>query len=69
MVGDGHRVGRPQALRMPPLGHLQRFVERKPAGFFEFLFVEGGRIAARGTFDEVRSQVVDFDRQAQLLGL
>lgn len=35
----------------------------------QVLYLEGGRIVARGTFDEVRSQVVDFDRQASLLGL
>lgn len=33
------------------------------------LYLEGGRITARGTFAEVRSQVADFDRQASLLGL
>lgn len=35
----------------------------------EVLYLEGGRITARGTFDEVRAQVADFDRQASLLGL
>jgi ABC-type multidrug transport system fused ATPase/permease subunit len=35
----------------------------------QVLYLEGGRITARGTFDEVRSQVSDFDRQASLLGL
>ena len=35
----------------------------------QVLYLEGGRITARGTFTEVRSQVVDFDRQANLLGL
>ena len=35
----------------------------------QVLYLEHGRIRARGTFDEVRSQVVDFDRQAALLGL
>lgn len=35
----------------------------------QVLYLEGGRITARGTFDEVRAQVVDFDRQASLLGL
>jgi ATP-binding cassette subfamily C protein len=35
----------------------------------QVLYLEGGRIEARGTFDEVRAQVTDFDRQASLLGL
>ena len=35
----------------------------------QMLYLEGGRITARGTFDEVRAQVADFDRQAALLGL
>ena len=35
----------------------------------QVLYLEGGRITARGTFDEVREQVVDFDNQATLLGL
>jgi ABC-type multidrug transport system fused ATPase/permease subunit len=35
----------------------------------QVLYLEGGRIAARGTFDEVRVQVADFDNQATLLGL
>ncbi len=35
----------------------------------QVLYLDGGRITARGTFDEVRAQVVDFDRQASLLGL
>ncbi len=35
----------------------------------QVLYLEGGRISARGTFDEVRHQVTDFDRQASLLGL
>lgn len=33
------------------------------------LYLEHGRVAARGTFAEVRAQSQDFDRQAQLLGL
>lgn len=35
----------------------------------QLLYLESGRITATGTFDEVRSQVADFDRQAALLGL
>lgn len=35
----------------------------------QVLYLEEGRIVARGTFDEVRLQVADFDRQASLLGL
>jgi ATP-binding cassette subfamily C protein len=35
----------------------------------QVLYLEHGRIRARGTFDEVRGQVDDFDRQAALLGL
>lgn len=33
------------------------------------LYLEHGKVVARGTFDEVRAQSTDFDRQAQLLGL
>ena len=33
------------------------------------LYVESGQIIAQGTFDEVRSEVPDFDKQATLLGL
>jgi ABC-type multidrug transport system fused ATPase/permease subunit len=33
------------------------------------LYLEGGRIISRGTFEEVRAAVPDFDRQASLLGL
>ncbi len=35
----------------------------------QVIYLQGGKITARGTFNEVRSQVVDFDRQANLLGL
>lgn len=35
----------------------------------QLLYLEDGRIIATGTFDEVREQVKDFDRQASLLGL
>jgi len=35
----------------------------------QVLYLSHGRVAARGTFEEVRSQVRDFDRQASLLGL
>jgi ABC-type multidrug transport system fused ATPase/permease subunit len=35
----------------------------------QLLYLEQGRIVCRGTFEEVRSQVKDFDRQASLLGL
>lgn len=35
----------------------------------EVIFLRRGVIEARGSFDEVRSSVPDFDRQAQLLGL
>jgi ABC-type multidrug transport system fused ATPase/permease subunit len=35
----------------------------------QLLYLENGRIAARGTFDEVRTEVADFNRQASLLGL
>ena len=35
----------------------------------QVLYLEAGRITARGTFDEVRAQVADFDNQATLLGL
>ena len=35
----------------------------------QLLYLENGHVICRGTFDEVRSQVPDFDRQASLLGL
>lgn len=35
----------------------------------QLLYLEQGRIVARGRFEEVRSAVPDFDRQASLLGL
>ena len=33
------------------------------------LYLEHGRVVARGTFEEARAQSASFDRQAQLLGL
>ena len=33
------------------------------------LYLKDGRIISRGTFDEVRSSVADFDRQVSILGL
>jgi ABC-type multidrug transport system fused ATPase/permease subunit len=33
------------------------------------IYMESGKIIATGTFEEVRSSVPDFDRQAQLMGL
>ena len=35
----------------------------------QVIYLEDGRIVARGTFDEVRASIADFDRQARLLGL
>lgn len=35
----------------------------------QVLYLEHGSVLARGTFDEVRAQISDFDRQASLLGL
>lgn len=35
----------------------------------QLLYLKRGRVMASGTFDEVRAQVPDFDRQASLLGL
>lgn len=35
----------------------------------QLLYLRHGKIECRGTFDEVRAQVPDFDRQASLLGL
>jgi len=32
-------------------------------------YLDGGKIIAEGTFDEVRTQVPDFDEQAKLMGL
>lgn len=33
------------------------------------VYLDKGKVLARGTFDEVRKQVPDFDKQAQLMGL
>ncbi len=33
------------------------------------VYVDAGRILAKGTFAEVRMQVSNFDKQAQLMGL
>lgn len=35
----------------------------------QLLYMQNGRVISRGTFDEVRTSVADFDRQAALLGL
>jgi ABC-type multidrug transport system fused ATPase/permease subunit len=35
----------------------------------EVVYLEGGRILARGTFEQVRSAVPEFDSQASLMGL
>lgn len=35
----------------------------------QVIYLDAGCIVARGTFDEVRTAVTDFDRQASLLGL
>lgn len=35
----------------------------------QVIHLSGGRITGRGTFDEVRGQVPEFNRQAELLGL
>lgn len=35
----------------------------------QLIYLEHGRLVASGSFDEVRKQVPDFDRQASLLGL
>jgi ABC-type multidrug transport system fused ATPase/permease subunit len=35
----------------------------------QVIYLENGVIMANGRFDQVRSQVPDFDRQAALLGL
>ncbi len=35
----------------------------------ELIFLEGGVVTGRGTFDQVREQAEEFDRQASLLGL
>lgn len=35
----------------------------------QIIYLEEGRIRAQGTFDEVRSMVPDFDKQAKLMGL
>jgi ABC-type multidrug transport system fused ATPase/permease subunit len=33
------------------------------------VYIDGGRIVAKGTFEQVRSQVPNFEKQAQLMGL
>jgi ABC-type bacteriocin/lantibiotic exporter with double-glycine peptidase domain len=33
------------------------------------IYMDEGKISSRGTFEEVRSAVPDFDRQAKLMGL
>ena len=35
----------------------------------QVIYMDAGRIIARGTFEEVRKSVPDFDHQAQLMGL
>jgi ABC-type multidrug transport system fused ATPase/permease subunit len=35
----------------------------------QVIYMESGEILARGTFDEVRAKVPDFDKQAKLMGL
>ena len=35
----------------------------------QLLYLKHGRVIARGTFDSIRHEVPDFDRQASLLGL
>jgi ABC-type multidrug transport system fused ATPase/permease subunit len=35
----------------------------------ELVFLQHGRVVGRGSFDEVREQAEEFDRQASLLGL
>lgn len=35
----------------------------------QIIYLEAGQIRAQGTFDEVRSAVPDFDKQAKLMGL
>lgn len=35
----------------------------------EVIYMDNGKILARGTFDQVRNQVPDFENQAQLMGL
>jgi ABC-type multidrug transport system fused ATPase/permease subunit len=35
----------------------------------QVIYMEKGKILARGTFEEVRSAVPDFDSQAKLMGL
>jgi ATP-binding cassette, subfamily B, bacterial PglK len=35
----------------------------------QVIYMDNGQIIARGTFEEVRKSVPDFDRQAQLMGL
>ena len=35
----------------------------------QVIYMDRGKIIARGTFEEVRAKVNDFDKQAKLMGL
>ena len=35
----------------------------------QVLYMDGGKLVSQGTFEEVRSEVPDFDKQAKLMGL
>jgi ABC-type multidrug transport system fused ATPase/permease subunit len=35
----------------------------------QVLYMDGGKLVSQGTFEEVRSEVPDFDKQAELMGL
>ena len=35
----------------------------------QVIYIENGQLIARGTFNQLRTQIPDFDQQARLMGL
>ena len=35
----------------------------------QVIYMDGGKLVSQGTFEEVRSEVPDFDKQSKLMGL
>jgi ABC-type multidrug transport system fused ATPase/permease subunit len=35
----------------------------------QIIFIDNGRILARGTFESVRAEIPNFDEQAKLMGI
>ena len=69
---------RPGPNRVGPLGLLQSLSDGVklalkedliPAAADKIIFMSQGEIKAFGSFDEVRKQAPDFDKQANLMGL